>query len=65
MKRIQKLKRIAKKNFLEYHSLLDNFSCGAHLAETISLRVSTAKINFNEAMDELQKIDPLVPLYRL
>jgi len=59
------LKTAAKKHYNAYHDALDNYSCGAGLAEHISPSVRTHKRKFNNAMDKLSKIDPSAPTTRL
>ena len=51
-------KRRLKKRYLAYRKLLDNFSCGASLAEVISLQVYDAKKEVNEAIRRLVALDP-------
>lgn len=51
-------KRRLRKRYTAYRKLLDNFSCGAALAEVISLRVSDAKNEVNETIRELVRLDP-------
>lgn len=62
---IKRLKRKARSAYIRYRSIAGEFSCGANLAAHISSRVSIPAREFNNAMDELAKIDPDTPTDRL
>lgn len=65
LSKIERLKRKAKSAYLSYHHSLDGLSCGKSLGEFVSSAASQAKQQFNEAMDELAKLDPTTPKSRL
>jgi hypothetical protein len=62
---MNKLKADARRYYLEYHSILDEFSCGANLAEHVSSRLAEAKSKFNKVMDRLAVLDQNCPKVRL
>lgn len=64
-KKIAKLKKEAKKYYLNYHGLADDYSCGLTLAEFMSSDIAHNKLEFNRIMDELAVIDPATPKARL
>jgi hypothetical protein len=59
------LKNKARRTYLKYRSLLDQFSCGASLAETITPRLYALRQEFNKVMDQLAEVDPATPVTRL
>lgn len=65
LSKIEQLKRKAKSAYLSYHSTLDGLSCGRALGEHVSSSALRNKIEFNEAMDALAKLDPTTPTGRL
>lgn len=65
MSKIERLKRKARAAYLAYHACLDSLSCGRALGEVVSPSALRNKIEFNETMDEIAKLDPTVPATRL
>lgn len=65
MLEIALLKRKARKAYEKYYDLVGDMSCGRSIAEVVSVRVSEAKRDFNEAMEKLSKLDPHCPKQRL
>lgn len=63
--KIENLKRQAEKHYIVYYKIADNYSCGLSLVEHISPEMIHHKMEFNRIMDELAKIDPTVPDFRL
>jgi hypothetical protein len=63
--KIKKLKKEAEKHYIIYYNIANNYSCGLSLAEHMSPEMLNHKTEFNRIMDELAKIDPLVPDFRL
>jgi len=61
----ESLKRKARKYYISYHKIFDNYSCGGNLAETITPELKGLRDKFNAALDELAKIDPDCPAKRL
>jgi hypothetical protein len=47
-----------RRRYLHYANLLDEFSCGAALAEHLSGRVVEAKNAVNEAIRKCKELDP-------
>lgn len=62
---IKKLKKEARKHFLAYRDAAKPYDCGLSLMEYISPTLIYHKTEFNKIMDELAKIDPLIPNFRL
>ena len=62
---LPRLKKEARKTYLEYQEILGTFSCGANLAETISKDLYAAKVRFNKLMDTMALVDPNCPKGRL
>jgi len=62
-KEIEKLKRDAKKYYLEYNN--NNYSCGLTLADYISKDRINVKENFNKTWKKLMELDPLCPKMEL
>ena len=62
---INRLKREAREAYISYTAEVGRYDCGAHLAEHVNPRVYPNKIAFNNAMDELTKLDPTCPPTRL
>jgi hypothetical protein len=63
--KIERLKRKAKKYYMKYNRILDGMDCGVTLALQISSRLSIARTNFNNTLDELAKIDSQCTTKRL
>lgn len=64
-RKINKLKKEAKRLYLRYNEVVDSLPCGRDLAEYISSEALSCKIEFNRVMDELSKLDPNCPQSRL
>jgi hypothetical protein len=62
---IEKLKKEARKHILRYNAIAEEYSCGLALAEHISFAMRFHKEEFNRIMDELAKLDPETPKFRL
>ena len=65
LSKIERLKRKAKSHYVSYMLIWDTLSCGKELLEVISPNCYRHKVEFNKAMDELCKLDPLAPTDRL
>jgi hypothetical protein len=65
MDKIEKLKKDARKHILAYDAIAEYYSCGLSLAEHISSEMFHHKQEFNRIMDELAKLDPKAPTFRL
>jgi len=63
--RIALLKAKVRSAYRQYHAELDSMSCGKAIGETINSRMYRAKVEFNETMDKLAKLDPGCPKQRL
>lgn len=63
--KIAVLKRKVRKYYRQYHSALDNLSCGKSLGEYISSDASAAKKKVNETLDKLAILDPTCTKQRL
>jgi hypothetical protein len=64
-RRIESLKKEARKN---YHSYLDcgNYlDCGATLAEVLKPEMGLYRQRFNAVMEQLEQLDPTAPKFRL
>jgi hypothetical protein len=59
--KILALQKQAKAAYQFYYRILDGYSCGATLAETISRDLYPAKERFNKIWEELGKLDPKCP----
>jgi hypothetical protein len=55
-------KRRLRSRYRTYVAILDQFSCGASLAEAISSRVYNAKLKVNEAIRKCRELDPTCKL---
>lgn len=64
-KNLEGLKRKAERYYILYYKEADKYDCGLSLAENISPTMVQYKTAFNEIMDELAKIDPSAPDFRL
>ena len=64
-KEIKKLKKEAKKYYLAYYKVADNYDCGLNLAENISSDLLYCKNEFNRVMNKLAELDPDTPKARL
>jgi hypothetical protein len=51
-------KRRLRSRYRTYTAILDQFSCGANLAEFISSRAYSAKMKVNEAIRKCREFDP-------
>ena len=58
---ITKLKKKAKKLYVEYVDLLSGYSCGATLAEHIDSRISSRKQQIQNIFTELKALGENVP----
>jgi len=59
--KIKKLKRRAKKLNRVYYKALNEFSCGAALAEYINPDIMKLRVEFNKVWKELSELDPECP----
>lgn len=62
---ITRLKREARQYLAQYRAIADEADCGHQILQTVSLRASVLASRFNETMEQLAKIDPETPSYRL
>lgn len=59
------LKFTARKAYRLFYEELDRYDCGIELAKEVNPRIAEAARDFNEAMDQLARIDPTAPKVRL
>jgi len=52
------LKAKAKRLYVAYHKGAGDMSCGIHLAEFIRPSLCKLRVEFNETMTQLAKLDP-------
>lgn len=64
-KQIAKLKKQAKKHYLNYYGYADDYDCGLDMAELMCRNMYHSKMEFNRIMDELTVLDPSIPKARL
>ena len=64
-KQIAKLKKEAKKNYLNYCSYADDCDYGLTMAEYTRPGMLHSKLEFNRIMNELSILDPSTPKGRL
>jgi len=55
------LKRKARDAYLSFYRIMDEYDCGHEMLKQFSVRASEAAEKFNEAMKELELIDPSCP----
>ena len=61
----ERLKRKARGAYKTFLRATEHLDCGNAVAKTISPSAAKAAQTFNDAMDELAKIDPACPAARL
>jgi hypothetical protein len=61
MSQISKLQRQARKAYERFYALGDNYDCGEQLLATVCPEASHCAVSYNEAMAELERIDPDYP----
>jgi hypothetical protein len=65
MRQINQLKKAARHHYEAYRAATSHLDCGATLAEHIRPDAAKHKDAFNNTMDELAKLDPSAPAFRL
>ncbi len=63
--KIRRLKKKARKYYLQFNKIFEEMDCGMALALNISPRLVKLKNNFNNTLDELAKIDSECIIKRL
>ena len=63
--KLRRLKTQARTAYLRYFQIYETYSCGTSLAEHLSADMCRSKNTFNNAMDQIKRLDPDAPEQRL